>query len=158
MNGQLVEITRVKMEKEEETYEVEEKRVRDEKDEGESQHRKKFVVEIPVPRKVLNRGELMDMDTDRNMGKNVDKCKGKDKDAEKRKVKTQPLWEKIRVEADVTKITDKILEGTVPNLTLKEILSISPELITQWFGIKKVPRLGVKEKDLKEAFEVCIAR
>ena len=35
---------------------------------------------------------------------------------------------------------------------------ISPDLISHWFGVRRVPPLQVKEKDLKEAFEVSAAR
>src|SRR5258706_12495508 len=103
----------------------------------------------------------MDLDTDKDMGDkeirseastSIDKGKGKAKPIPK----TLSLWEKIRAEGDVTKISRKILDKTVPNLTLKEILAISPDLITEWFGVKKVPSIPFKEKDLKEAFEVCI--
>ena len=47
---------------------VDEKRLRSEKDERENVRRKKFAVEIPAPRKVLNRGEPMDVDGDEDMG------------------------------------------------------------------------------------------
>ena len=41
---------------------------------------------------------------------------------------------------------------------LKDVFTISPDLITEWSGEKKMPALGlVKEKDLKKVFEVCIA-
>src|SRR5258705_158259 len=56
------------------------------------------------------------------------------------------------------KISRNILDKTVPNVTLKEILAISADLITEWFGVKKVPSIPLKEKDLKEAFEVCVTR
>ena len=59
---------------------------------------------------------------------------------------------------DIAKISNKIVDETVPNLTLKEILAISLDLITKWFGVKKVPSVPLKEKDLKEAFEVYVTR
>ena len=54
-------------------------------------------------------------------------------------------------------INDKLIETVVP-IKLKELLSVSPDLISHWFGVKRMPPLQVKEKDLKEAFEVSAAR
>src|SRR5258705_5369218 len=119
MNGQPVVVTRVKVEKEEE-YEavIEEKRVRDKDDEGENKGKKKFAVEIPAPRKVLERGEPIDVDNDEDMGASGLEKKEKGKEVEKRvsaKNKAQKhLWEKIREEADINKISEKILETAVP--------------------------------------------
>ena len=42
--------------------------------------------------------------------------------------------EKVREEVNVTKISEKILR-IVPNLRLKDILAISPDLIMEWFGV-----------------------
>ena len=169
INGQLVvfrraEVKRVEVGEDDDDAEdanVDEKRLRSEKDEGENP-RKRFAVEIPAPRKVLSRGEPMDVDGDEDMGASA--SKGKQKEApevNKRPAKAKAqshLWEKLRAEADVSKISQKILEGTgtVPNLTLKDILAISPDLISEWFGVKRVPVLGggpgIKEKDLREQF------
>ena len=146
MNGYPVVVTRVEVKDNDngndgEAY-VEEKRLRNEKDEGDNPNpRKKFAVEIPAPRKVLNRGKPMEVDTDLDMGKSKNAVKDKEIDKgkakEKTQTKTQALWEKVRTEGDITKVSNKILEGTIPNLTLKEVLSISPDLITEWFGVKK---------------------
>src|SRR5258706_13597028 len=73
------------------------------------------------------------------------------------KTKTIPFWEELRKEANIMTINDKLMETVVP-IKLKELLSISPDLISHWFGVKRVPPLQVKEKDLKEAFEVSAAR
>src|SRR5258705_6513231 len=54
-------------------------------------------------------------------------------------------------------INDKLMETVVP-IKLKELLSILPDLISHWFRVKRVPPLQMKEKDLKEAFEVSAAR
>jgi hypothetical protein len=173
INGYPVVVTKVEVDQE--AY-VEEKRMRSEEDDGDNK-KKRFAVNIPAPKKILTRGEPMELDTDKDMGKqnfdmrprtavkpgveaspeassSKDKGKGKAKPVPK----TLSLWEKIRTEGDVTKISKKILDQTVPNLTLKEILAISPDLITEWFGVKKVPSVPLKEKDLKEAFEVCVTR
>ena len=47
---------------------------------------------------------------------------------------------------------------TVVPIKLKELLSISPDLIWHWFRVSRVPPLQIKEKDLKEAFKVLAAR
>src|SRR5258706_2884220 len=73
------------------------------------------------------------------------------------KTKTIPFWEELRKEANIMTINDKLMETVVP-IKLKELLSILPDLILHWFGVKRVPPLPVKEKDLKEAFEVSATR
>src|SRR5258705_13512861 len=73
------------------------------------------------------------------------------------KTKTVPFWEELRKEANITTINDKLIETVVP-IKLKELFSILPDLISHWFGVKRVPPLQVKEKHLKEAFEVSAAR
>ena len=136
--------------------------MRSKDDDGDNQ-KKRFTVNIPALRKILTKGELMELDTDRDMGeRKVDSRPGaaveKGKGKAKPQVKNQALWEKIRMEGDIAKINNKILDEMVPNLTLKEILAISPDLMTEWFGIKNVSSVPLKEKDLKEAFEVCVTR
>lgn len=82
----------------------------------------------------------------------------KHKDANREaKTKTVPFWEELKNRADVSNINEKLLETVIP-ITLKELLSISPDLIAHWFGVKRVPPLQLKEKDLKEAFEVSAAK
>ena len=48
------------------------------------------------------------------------------------KTKTVPFWEELRKEANVTTINDKLIDTIVP-VKLKELLSISPDLISHWF-------------------------
>src|SRR5258705_12126580 len=80
------------------------------------------------------------------------------------KTKALPFWEELRKGADVAGINDKLLETVIPSITLKELLSISPDLISHWFGVKRVPAIGggpgsgIKENDLKEAFEVSATK
>ena len=159
INGYPVIVTKVEVDQE---ACIKEKWVRSKDDDGDNQ-KKRFAINIPAPRKILTIGEPMELDTDRDMGErkvdsrpgaSVEKGKGKAKP----QVKNQALWEKIRMEGDIAKISNKILDETVPNLILKQILAILPDLITEWFGIKKVPSVPLKEKDLKEAFEICITR
>ena len=63
----------------------------------------------------------------------------------------------MRKEANITTINDKVID-TVVSIKLKELLSILPDLISHWFRVRRVPPLQMKEKDLKEAFEVSAAR
>ena len=63
----------------------------------------------------------------------------------------------MRKKANVTTINDKLID-TVVSIKLKELLSISPDLILYWFGVRRVPPLQIKEKDLKEVFKVSAAR
>ena len=136
--------------------------MRREDDDGDNQ-KKRFAINILTLRKILTKGEPMKLDKDRDMGeRKVDSHLGasvrKGKGKAKPQVKNQALWEKIRMEGDIAKISNKILDETVLNLTFKDILAILPDLITEWFRIKKVPSVPLKEKDLKEAFEVCVTR
>ena len=54
-------------------------------------------------------------------------------------------------------INDKFMDPVVP-IKLKKLLSISPDLISHCFRVRRVLPLQMKEKDLKEAFEVSAAR
>ena len=54
-------------------------------------------------------------------------------------------------------INDKLMDTIVP-IKLKKLLSISLDLISHWFRVRRVPPLQMKNKDLKEAFEVSAAR
>ena len=104
-------------------------------------------IEAHVPQRILKRQQQEDrMDID-------DENRPKKTTKETSKTKTLPFWEELRKGADVSDINDKLLETVIP-ITLKELLSISPDLISHWFGNKRVPPLQSKEKDLKEGFEV----
>ena len=144
MNGHPVVITKV--EDEAEGADVEEKRARSEDNDG---GRQRIAVENQAPRRILNRGEPMDMDVD--VGIDFDKPKDKagralegtsggtkddnkphrtldtGKDASKDsdsvgKHKPNPT---AKQQTDITKV-NKILDGTVP---------------TQWLRVKGVPLL-----------------
>ena len=74
------------------------------------------------------------------------KTRNANRDLETAKAKTVPFWEEMRQEANVTTINDKLMETVVP-IKLKELLSVLPDLISHWFGVKRVPPLQMKEKD-----------
>ena len=99
-----------------------------------------------------DRMDIDDEDREQPFKKTKEAAKAKDN-----AVKNKPFWEDIRKDADVLGISDKLLTTVVP-ITLKELLPISPDLISNWFGVKRVPSLPAKEKDLKEAFEVSAAK
>ena len=65
-------------------------------------------------------------------------------------VKNKPIWEEIRKNADISDISDKLLKTVVLGITLKELLSVSLDLISHCFGVKRVPSLLIREKGLKE--------
>ena len=99
----------------------------------------------------------MDIDVENQDQPKKTKNASRDQETAATKTKTVPFWEELRKEANVTTINDKLMETVVP-IKLKELLSILPDLISHWFGVKRVPPLQVKEKDLKEAFEVSATR
>ena len=42
-------------------------------------------------------------------------------------------------------INDKLIDTVVP-IKLKELLSILPDLISNWFGVRRVPPLDERER------------
>ena len=97
------------------------------------------------------------MDIDVENQDQLKKTKNANRDSETAKTKTIPCWQELRKEANVRTINDKWMDTIIP-IKLKELLSVSQDLISHWFGVKRVPLLQVKEKDLKEAFEVSAVR
>lgn len=127
MNGFPVVIPRVEVEDkdsedelseaedEEKVVYVDEKRIRSEKDDGGKQ-KKKIAIKVQIPKKVISRGEPenvdMDLDKDASMGKDMGKDGNKpNKSRDKHSTKSKSLWEKLRSEADIAKVSNKILEG-----------------------------------------------
>ena len=113
-------------------------------------------MEAQIPQRILRRTQPLEdcMNIDVENQDRPKKTKNISRDQETAaKTKTVPFWEELRKEANVTTINDKLME-TVVSIKLKELLSVLPDLISHWFGVKRVPPLQVKEKDLKEAFEV----
>jgi len=42
---------------------------------------------------------------------------------------------------DIGELSRRTLDAPVPGVTVRELLSISPDMIQQWFGVKRVPLL-----------------
>ena len=49
------------------------------------------------------------------------------------------LWATQRESVNLDELSKSTLDAPVPGVTVRELLSISPDLIQQWFGIKRVP-------------------
>ena len=61
----------------------------------------------------------------------------------------EKLWSTLRETVNLDELSKRTLDAPVPGVTVRELLSISPDLMQQWFGIKKVPPLskGVEKSD-----------
>jgi len=57
------------------------------------------------------------------------------------------MWSTLRESVDIGELSKRTLDAPVPGVTVRELLSISPDLIQQWFGVKRVPPLKGKEPD-----------
>ena len=95
--------------------EVEEKRVRDRGDEGDNNQRTKQLFNPDRPPKILKRGE---------------------KSNKENQPKQEKLWNSLRGTVNIDELTKRTLDAPVPGVTVRDLLSISPEMIQQWFGIK----------------------
>jgi len=49
---------------------------------------------------------------------------------------------------DIGELSRGTLDAPVPGVTVRELLSISPDMIQQWFGVKRV--LPLKKEPLKK--------
>ena len=61
------------------------------------------------------------------------------------KPRQDKLWATLQESVNLDELSKRTLDALVPEVTVRELLSISPDLIQQWFGIKRVPLL-VKDK------------
>ena len=111
-------------------------------------------MEAQIPQTILRRTQPLEDHMDVDV-ENQNRLK-KTKNASQEKTKTVPFWEEMRKEAHVSTINDKLMDTVVP-IKLKKLLSISPNLISYWFGVRRVPPLQMKEKDLKECNAGVIA-
>ena len=116
-------------------------------------------IEVQVPQWILKCHQQMDIDDENRprKQKNMNRDSNANRDQAITKTKMVPFWKDLRSKADVSNSNEKLRETVIP-ITLKELLSISPDLISHWFGLKRVPLLQLREKDLKEAFEVSAAK
>jgi len=49
---------------------------------------------------------------------------------------------------NIDELTKRTLDAPVPGVTVRDLLSISPEMIQQWFGVKRVQ--PIKEQEAQE--------
>ena len=63
------------------------------------------------------------------------------------KPRQDKLWATLRESINLDELIKRTFDALVPGVTVRELLSISPDLIQQWFGIKRVPPLGKDKPD-----------
>ena len=63
------------------------------------------------------------------------------------KLKQDMLWATLRESVNFEELSKRTLDAPVQGVMVIELLSISPELIQQWFGIKRVPPLTKDKPD-----------
>jgi hypothetical protein len=79
---------------------------------------------------------------------------GQEKSVQKEQESRGNLWNSLRESVDIEELVNRTLETPVPGITVKHLLSISPEMIQQWFGVNRVPPI----KDVKEIKDVKIKK
>ena len=115
-------------------------------------------MEAQIPQRILRRTQplkdRMDINVENQDRPKKTKNASRDQETAAAKTKTVPFWEELRKEANVTTINDKFMETVVP-IKLKELLSVSPDLISHWFGVKRVPPLNtlVLHYDIRAALK-----
>jgi len=57
------------------------------------------------------------------------------------------MWSTLRESVNIGELSKRTWVAPVPGFIVRELLSISPDLIQQWFGVKMVPPLKGKEPD-----------
>jgi len=58
------------------------------------------------------------------------------------------MWNMLRQSVNIGELSKRTLDAPVPRVTVRELLSISLDLIQQWFVVKRVPPLKGKEPDV----------
>jgi len=126
MNGENVIYTQSR------EMEVDEKRVRESWDQGEKETKRQGRTPENPP-KILRRN----------------KPQGVQPAAEKSpRPQPEKMWNTLRESVNIGELSKRTLDAPVPGVTVRELLSISPDLIQQWFGVKRVPPLEAgKEPD-----------
>jgi len=113
---------------------VEEKRTCDIWDDGDRDDTKWKALSLEEkPKKILKRERPV-----RDLTKPV---------VEKTKPQYEKMWNQLRESIDIGELSKRTLDAPVPGVTVRELLSISPDLIQQWFGVKHVPPIKNKEPD-----------
>jgi len=61
----------------------------------------------------------------------------------KHKKCSQPekMWNTLQDSVDIGELSRRTLDAPVPGVTVRKLLSISPDMIQQWFEVKRVPPL-----------------
>ena len=60
----------------------------------------------------------------------------------------EKMWNMLRKSVNIGELSKRTLDAPVPEVTVRELLLISLDLIQQWFGVKRVPLLKAgKELD-----------
>jgi len=114
--------------------EIEEKRARDTWDEGD--HPEKERPAFSPPTKILKCDKPLRHPAGEHEEKH-EKCPQPEK-----------MWNTLRDSVDIGVLSRRTLDAPVPGVTVRELLSISPDMIQQWFEVKRVPAL--KKKPLKK--------
>ena len=113
---------------------VEEKRTRDIWDDGDRDDiKRKALSPEEKPKRILKRERPV-----KDLTKPV---------VEKTKPQHEKMWNQLRESIDISELSKRMLDTLVPGVTVRELLSISPDLIQQWFGVKCVPPIKNKEPD-----------
>ena len=63
------------------------------------------------------------------------------------KPRQDKLWATLQESVNVDEHSKSTLDTPVPGVTVRELLSISPDLIQQWCGIKRLPPVGNDKPD-----------
>jgi len=113
---------------------IEEKRARDIWDDGDRIDTKRKALSPETQSKILKRDRPV-----RDSAKPVEKTE--------KKHQHEKMWSQLRESIDIGELSKRTLDAPVPGVTVRELLSISPDLIQQWFGIKRVPPIKSKEPD-----------
>jgi len=90
--------------------EVEEKRVRDRGDEGDNNQRTMQLFNPDRPPKILKRGEESNKEN---------------------QPKQEKVWNSLRGTVNIDELTKRTLDAPVPGVTVRDLLSISPEMFQQ---------------------------
>jgi len=111
--------------------EIEEKRARDTWDEGDYPKKKRPAFSPPT--KILTRDKPLRQPAGEH---------------EEKRPQPEKMWNMSRDSVDIGELSRQTLDAPVPGVTVRELLSISPDMIQQWFGVKRV--LLLKKEPLKK--------
>jgi len=113
---------------------IEEKRSRDIRGDGDRSDTKRKALSPGTPTEILKRDRPV-----RDSAKPDEKLE--------KQHQHEKMWSQLRESIDIGELSKRTLDALVPGVTVRELLSISPDLIQQWFGVKRVPPIKSKEQD-----------